>query len=71
MACERTLVDVGSVDHFRHFIALHRPKPKREAYLRLRLTREQSKSTGGIRTLEIGRAHRALMDLSWYCLGRA
>jgi hypothetical protein len=26
----------GSPDHFRHLIALHRPRPKAEAYLRLR-----------------------------------
>jgi transposase len=62
---------VGSVDHFRHFIALHRPKPKCEAYLRLRtLPGEQAQvDWGHFGTLEIGRAHRALMGfvmvLSW------
>ena len=62
---------VGSVDHFRHFIALHRPKPKAEAYLRLRtLPGEQSQvDWGHFGYLEIGRARRALMGfvmvLSW------
>ena len=62
---------VGSVDHFRHFIALHRPKPKREAYLRLRtLPGEQAQvDWGHFGYLEIGRARRALMGfvmvLSW------
>lgn len=62
---------VGSVDHFRHFIALHRPKPKAEAYLRLRtLPGEQSQvDWGHFGTFEIGRAKRALMGfvmvLSW------
>ena len=62
---------VGSVDHFRHFIALHRPKPKREAYLRLRtLPGEQSQvDWGHFGYLEIGHACRALMGfvmvLSW------
>lgn len=62
---------VGSVDNFRHFIALHRPKPKAEAYLRLRtLPGEQTQvDWGHFGTLEIGRARRALMGfvmvLSW------
>ncbi len=62
---------VGSVDHFRHFIALHRPKPKAEAYLRLRtLPGEQSQvDWGHFGTFKIGRAKRALMGfvmvLSW------
>ena len=34
MACERGYR--GSPDHFRHLIACHRPRPKAEAYLRLR-----------------------------------
>jgi transposase len=62
---------IGSADHFRHFIALHRPKPKREAYLRLRtLPGEQAQvDWGHFGYLEIGRARRALMGfvmvLSW------
>jgi transposase len=62
---------VGSADHFRHFIALHRPKPKCEAYLRLRtLPGEQAQvDWGHFGHLEIGRARRALMGfvmvLSW------
>jgi len=62
---------VGSVDHFRHFVALHRPKPKAEAYLRLRtLPGEQSQCDWGhFGHIEIGRARRALMGfvmvLSW------
>ena len=62
---------VGSADHFRHFIALHRPKPKAEAYLRLRtLPGEQAQvDWGHFGTFEIGRAKRALMGfvmvLSW------
>ena len=40
---------VGSADHFRHFVALHRPKPKAEAYLRLRtLPGEQSQCDWGL-----------------------
>ena len=34
MVCERG--HRGSPDHFRHFISLYRPRPKAEAYLRLR-----------------------------------
>lgn len=62
---------IGSVDHFRHFVALHRPKPKAEAYLRLRtLPGEQSQCDWGhFGYIEIGRARRALMGfvmvLSW------
>jgi transposase len=62
---------VGSVDHFRHYIALHRPKPKREAYHRLRtLPGEQSQvDWGHFDYLQIGKARRALMGfvmvLSW------
>jgi transposase len=62
---------VGTVDHFRHFIAWHRPKPKREAYLRLRtLPGEQAQvDWGHFGHLDIGRARRALMGfvmvLSW------
>jgi transposase len=62
---------IGSVDHFRHYIALHRPKPKREAYHRLRtLPGEQAQvDWGHFDTLQIGKARRALMGfvmvLSW------
>jgi transposase len=38
----------GQPDHFRHLIALHRPRPKAEAYLRLRtLPGEQSQTDWG------------------------
>lgn len=62
---------VGSADHFRHFIALHRPKPKCEAYQRLRtLPGEQTQiDWGHFDFIEIGHARRALMGfvmvLSW------
>jgi transposase len=62
---------VGSVDHFRHFIALHRPKPKAEAYQRLRtLPGEESQvDWAHFNTIEVGKARRALMGfvmvLSW------
>ena len=61
----------GSPDHFRHLIALHRPRPKAEAYLRLRtLPGEQAQvDWGHFGYLEIGRSRRALMGfvmvLSW------
>lgn len=61
----------GRPDHFRHFIALHRPRKKAEAYLRLRtLPGEQAQvDWGHFGHLEIGRARRALMGfvmvLSW------
>ena len=53
----------GGPDHFRHLIALHRPRPKAEAYLRLRtLEGEQGQvDWGHFGHLEIGRARRALM----------
>ena len=61
----------GSPDHFRHLIALHRPRPKAEAYLRLRtLPGEQAQvDWGHFGHLEIGHARRPLMGfvmvLSW------
>lgn len=61
----------GGPDHFRHLIALHRPRPKAEAYLRLRtLPGEQAQvDWGHFGHLQIGRARRALMGfvmvLSW------
>jgi transposase len=61
----------GRPDHFRHLIALHRPRPKAEAYLRLRtLPGEQAQvDWGHFGHLEIGRARRPLMGfvmvLSW------
>jgi len=39
----------GSPDHFRHLIALHRPRPKAEAYMRLRtLPGEQAQVDWGL-----------------------
>jgi len=39
----------GSPDHFRHLIACHRPRPKAEAYLRLRtLPGEQAQIDWGL-----------------------
>jgi transposase len=61
----------GRADHFRHMIARHRPRPKNEAYLRLRtLPGEQMQiDWGHFGHLDIGRAHRPLMAfvavLSW------
>ena len=53
----------GGPDHFRHLIACHRPRPKVEAYLRLRsLPGEQGQvDWGHFGHLEIGRARRPLM----------
>jgi transposase len=53
----------GSVDHFRHLIADHRPRRKTEAYLRLRtLPGEQAQvDWGHFGHLIIGRARRPLM----------
>lgn len=61
----------GKADHFRHLIVRHRPRPKAEAYLRLRtLPGEQMQiDWGHFGHLEIGRARRPLMGfvavLSW------
>jgi transposase len=53
----------GGPDHFRHLIACHRPRPKAEAYLRLRsLPGEQAQvDWAHFGHLEIGRARRPLM----------
>jgi len=53
----------GSRDHFRHLVACHRPRPKAEAYLRLRcLPGEQAQvDWGHFGHLTIGRARRPLM----------
>lgn len=53
----------GSPDHFRHLVALHRPRPKAEAYLRLRtLMGEQGQvDWAHFGKLAIGRALRPLM----------
>ena len=53
----------GGPDHFRHVIACHRPRPKAEAYLRLRtLPGEQAQvDWGHFGQLNIGRAGRPLM----------
>nr|WP_211161554.1 IS21 family transposase [Aromatoleum bremense] len=61
----------GGPDHFRHLISLHRPRPKAEAFLRLRtLAGEQGQvDWAHFGHLEIGRARRPLMAfvlvLSW------
>jgi transposase len=61
----------GSPDHFRHLIALHRPRPVAEAYLRLStLPAEQGQiDWGHFGHLQIGRTRRPLMAfvavLSW------
>jgi transposase len=53
----------GSPDHFRHFISLHRPRPKAEAYLRLRTLpgEEGQVDWGHFGKLTIGHAMRPLM----------
>jgi transposase len=53
----------GGPDHFRHLIALHRPRPAAEAYLRLStLIGEQGQiDWGHFGQLQIGRARRPLM----------
>jgi transposase len=53
----------GGPDHFRHLIAHYRPRPKAEAYLRLRtFAGEQAQiDWGHFGTLEIGRARRPLL----------
>ena len=63
----------GSPDHFRHLIACHRPRPKAEAYLRLRsLPGEQGQvDWGHFGHLEIGRARRPLMAFVWCSATRA
>ena len=53
----------GNPDHFRHLIARHRPRPKAEAYLRLRTLpgEEAQVDWGHFGQLQIGRARRPLM----------
>jgi transposase len=53
----------GGPDHFRHIVACHRPRPKAEAYLRLRsLPGEQAQvDWAHFGHLTIGRAKRPLM----------
>jgi transposase len=53
----------GGPDHFRHVVALHRPRPAAEAYLRLRtLPGEQGQvDWGHFGRLTVGRAERPLM----------
>jgi transposase len=53
----------GAPDHFRHLIALYRPRPPAEAFLRLRtLPGEQGQvDWGHFGHIEIGRARRPLM----------
>ena len=61
----------GRPSQFRHLVSLHRPKPKAEAYLRLRtLPGEQAQvDWGHFGHIEIGHARRPLMGfvmvLSW------
>jgi len=61
----------GGPDHFRHLVALHRPRPAAEAYLRLRtLPGEQAQvDWANFGTLRCGAAQRPLvafvMVLSW------
>jgi transposase len=61
----------GSPDHFRHIIAMHRPRRAAEAYLRLTTMPAESGQVdwGHFGHLQIGRARRALMAfvmvLSW------
>ncbi len=61
MVCERGYP--GGADHFRHMIALYRPKPAAEAYLRLRtLPGEQAQvDWGHFDYITIGKAKRPVM----------
>ncbi len=61
MVCERGYA--GGVDHFRHIVARHRPRPAAEAYLRLRtLPGEQAQvDWGHFGHIMVGRAKRPLM----------
>ena len=61
MVCERGYV--GGVDHFRHTVARHRPRPPAEAYLRLRtLPGEQAQvDWGHFGHVVVGKAKRPLM----------
>jgi transposase len=61
MVCERGYT--GGPDHFRHQIALHRPQPMPEAYLRLRtLPGEQAQvDWAHFGSVTLGKAKRALM----------
>lgn len=54
---------VGGVDHFRHLISLHRPRPAAEAYFRLRtLPGEQAQADWAqFGYINIGKAKRQLM----------
>lgn len=62
---------VGSPDYFRHFVAMHRPRPSAEAFARLStVPGEQGQvDWGHFGTLQIGRAVRQLLAfvlvLSW------
>jgi transposase len=53
----------GGADHFRHILSCHRPRPKAEAYLRLRtLPSEQAQADWGhFGRISINRAVRSLM----------
>jgi transposase len=57
----------GGPDHFRHVVALYRPLPVAEAYLRLRtLPGEQAQVDWGyFGKLTVGRAQRACGASSW------
>jgi hypothetical protein len=61
----------GSPDHFRHIVAMHRPRPAAEAYLRLTTMPAEAGQVdwGHFGHVQIGRARRPLMAfvmvLSW------
>ena len=59
----------GGPDHFRHLIARYRPRPKAEAYLRLRtLAAEQAQvDWAQFGSLVIGRARRPLLAFVMWC----
>ena len=61
MACERGYP--GGPDHFRYLVSLHRPRPRAEAYLRLRtFPGEQAQvDWGHFGNITIGKAKRPLM----------
>ena len=62
----------GSPDHFRHIIAMHRPRPAAQAYLRLTTMPGEMGQVdwGHFGHLQIGHARRPPWPSCWSCPGR-